>query len=124
MIADIQRATHLIGLHLERAELGVTQAEAHLLAHLHGGEATVGELHRAFGHKRSTLTSVLDRLESRGYVTREVNPDDRRSFVVALTREGGRVARRVTRVLDDLERVIRHEPDIAAVADRLLVELE
>jgi DNA-binding MarR family transcriptional regulator len=124
MIADIQRATHLIGLHLERAELGVTQAEAHLLAHLDGGPATVGELHRAFGHKRSTLTSVLDRLEERGYVTRTVNPDDRRSFVVTLTREGARTARRVTQVLDRLERTIRSEPDIASVAERLLLDLE
>jgi DNA-binding MarR family transcriptional regulator len=124
MIQEIQRAAHLIGLHIDRAGLGVTQAEAHVLAHLAGGSATVGELHRAFGHKRSTLTSVLDRLEERGYVTRTVNPDDRRSFVVATTRTGAAVARRVTRVLDELERAIRGEPDIGAVADRLLLDLE
>jgi DNA-binding MarR family transcriptional regulator len=124
MIADIQRATHLIGLHLERAGLGVTQAEAHLLARLADGPATVGELHREFGHKRSTLTSVLDRLEERGYVERTVNPDDRRSFVVTTTREGGRVARRVRRAFDELERTIRGAADIAAVAERLLFDLE
>jgi DNA-binding MarR family transcriptional regulator len=97
----------------------VTQAEAHVLAHVSAGPATVGELHSAFGHKRSTLTSVLDRLEERGYVERTVNPDDRRSFIVTTTREGVRVAKRVARTFDVLETAIRGRRDVAAVADAL-----
>jgi DNA-binding MarR family transcriptional regulator len=120
MIGDIERAAHLIGAHIDRAGLGVTQAEAHVLAQLaRHGPATVGELHRTFGHKRSTLTSVLDRLEERGYVTRTVNPQDGRSLIVTTTRAGGRVAKHVMRVLDELEDAIRGAPDIAAVADAL-----
>jgi DNA-binding MarR family transcriptional regulator len=119
MIGDIERAAHLIGVHIDRAGLGVTQAEAHVLARLSVGPATVGELHRAFGHKRSTLTSVLDRLEERGYVTRTVNPADRRSLIVKPTSSGTRAAKRVTRVLDELEDAIRGERDIAGVADAL-----
>jgi DNA-binding MarR family transcriptional regulator len=119
MIREIERAAHLIGLHVERAGLGITQAEAHILGRLADGPATVGELHHEFGHKRSTLTSVLDRLEERGYVTRTVNPDDRRSLIVKPTSSGTRAARRVTRVLDELEDAIRGERDIAGVADAL-----
>ena len=47
---------------------------------------------------------MLDRLEERGYVSRTVNPDDRRSFVVTTTRVGAAAARRVRKVLDELER--------------------
>jgi DNA-binding MarR family transcriptional regulator len=119
MIREIECAAHLIGLHVERAGLGITQAEAHILGRLADGPATVGELHHEFGHKRSTLTSVLDRLEERGYVERSVNSDDRRSFVVTTTREGARVAKRVVRTFDVLENAIRGQRDVAAVADTL-----
>jgi DNA-binding MarR family transcriptional regulator len=116
MIQDLERAVHLIAAHLERAGLGVTQAEAHVLSQLLYGPATVGDLHRAFGHKRSTLTNVLDRLEERGYVERTVNPQDRRSVVVTLTREGTRAARRVRQVLDELEHAVRAEVSARNVA--------
>jgi len=70
------------------------------------GPTTVGELQREFGHKRSTLTNVLDRLEGRGLVRREVNRDDRRSFVVHPTAAGASAAKRIAAVVDDLERAI------------------
>jgi MarR family transcriptional regulator, temperature-dependent positive regulator of motility len=119
MIQDLERAVHLVAVHLDRASLGVTQAEAHVLSQLAAGPATVGELHHEFGHKRSTLTNVLDRLEDRGYVVRTVNPTDRRSLVVTTTRAGAAAARRVRKVLDELERAVRaevSERDLAAVA--------
>jgi DNA-binding MarR family transcriptional regulator len=125
MIQDLERAVHLLALHLDRASLEVTQAEAHLLTQLADGPITVGELHRRFGHKRSTLTSVLDRLEQRGYATRTVKPDDRRTFLVALTREGVAAARRVRKLLDTLERTLLEEVSIrdfaavTAIADAL-----
>jgi DNA-binding MarR family transcriptional regulator len=107
IVAGIERATHLIDVELEQrlAVLEITQAEAHVLARLgRGGSTSPSELHRLFGHKRSTLTNVLDRLEARGWVTREVNPDDRRSFVVSLTRPGRTAAAKVVREVDALER--------------------
>jgi DNA-binding MarR family transcriptional regulator len=61
-------------------------------------------LHHEFGHKRSTLTNVVDRLEQKKLVRRELNPDDRRSFLVRLTPSGRRAARRITEALDELER--------------------
>ena len=109
IIPAIHRATHAVALLLAQApELGVTQAEAHVLSHLaDGGEATIAEIHEAFGHKRSTLTSVLDRLEARELVTREVNPEDRRSFVVRLTRQGRSLAAKVSAHLEQVEGEIR-----------------
>ena len=62
LIPHIHRATHRIGMHIAGLDdPSVNQAEAHVLAHLaSAGESTIGQVHRAFGHKRSTLTSILD----------------------------------------------------------------
>jgi DNA-binding MarR family transcriptional regulator len=122
MVATIERSAHLIASYLDRALTGLamTQAEAYVLAQLHRrGPASIGELHREFGHKPSTLTSVLDRLENRGWVRREINPADRRSFVIQLTRPGRPAAREVTDVLDALERRVA-----AAVTPRDLAGLQ
>ena len=105
LIPNIHRATHAIALALASdPKLDVTQAEAHVLAHLHEtGEARISELHARFGHRRSTLTSVLDRLEQRGLVQRRNDPDDRRSFIVAPTRAGRTTAAAVHRTLSAIE---------------------
>ena len=92
---------HIAGL----SDPAVNQAEAHVLAHLaSAGEATIGQVHRAFGHKRSTLTSILDRLEERRLIARTSDERDRRTFVVSLTKTGRAAARRVTSHLEAFER--------------------
>lgn len=107
-IPSIHRATHRIGLSLaDLRDDGLSQGEAHILAQLaEHSPATVGELHRGLAHRRSTLTSILDRLERRGLVTRDVGTTDRRTFVITLTAGGRKVARRVHDHLTELERSI------------------
>jgi DNA-binding MarR family transcriptional regulator len=99
IILNVQHASHSIGRHLELAlaDVGVDQGEAHVLSALAAGPRPIAELVEAVGVKRSTLTNILDRLESRGLVRREINPADRRSFVVRPTRGGVRAARKVAR---------------------------
>jgi DNA-binding MarR family transcriptional regulator len=105
LIPQIHRTTHQIGLYIERSGLELNQGEAHILAHLvSDGDTTVGELHKAFAHKRSTLTSVLDRLVARRLIRRQVRSEDRRSFVVSLTPAGKLVARKIHRHLEALEK--------------------
>jgi len=96
---------------LDRApHLGGTQAEAHVLTHLSDRrEKTAADIHQAFGHKRSTLTSILDRLEARELITRDVSPEDRRSFLVALTRQGRSLAAKVSAHLEALESDVRRQ---------------
>jgi DNA-binding MarR family transcriptional regulator len=105
IIPGIQRATHLIRHHLETelADLGVDQAEAHVLAVLAAGPAPVASVVEAVGTRRSTLTNVLDRLEARGLARREINPADRRSFTVHPTLAGKRAARKVAAVFSGLD---------------------
>jgi DNA-binding MarR family transcriptional regulator len=106
LILEVHQATHRIGLFLEAAEppLEVSQGEAHLLAWLlEAGDSPMSALHAAFAHKRSTLTSYVDRLEGKRLVRRELRPEDRRSFQVCLTATGKALAGRVHRHLEALE---------------------
>ena len=108
LVHPVHRATHRIGLYLDHLrERRLTQGEAHILALLaHSRRANVADLHRGLAHKRSTLTSILDRLAARGLITRAVGEIDRRTFVVRLTAKGRRLAQRVQRHLSALERAV------------------
>src|SRR5438046_5917232 len=68
-IPPIHRATHRIGLYLaDLGEFGLSQGEAHILAHLAiSGATTMAHLHRSLAHNRSTLTSILARLAAPGF---------------------------------------------------------
>jgi DNA-binding MarR family transcriptional regulator len=108
LVHPVHRATHRIGLYLDDLkERGLTQGEAHILALLaHSRRANVAELHRGLAHKRSTLTSILDRLAARKLITRAASQTDRRTFVVRPTAKGRKLARRVQRHLSKLERAV------------------
>src|SRR5262245_35824939 len=99
LVPRLHRATHQVAVYLDREKerCPVSQAEAHVLSFLseRGGSGSMADLHRSFGHKRSTLTSIVDRLEKRGLVERTIHPEDRRSFLLTLTREGTKLARTI-----------------------------
>ena len=113
LIPQIHRATHRLGLRIT-SSLEVTQAEAHVLQHLVShGACTVGDLQRAFAHRRSTLTSVLDRLAARKLIGRSSSESDRRTFVISLTPAGKAVALQVHAGLQRIE-----ERALAALGSR------
>jgi MarR family transcriptional regulator, organic hydroperoxide resistance regulator len=103
----LQRATHatLQLLTAELADLGLTASEINALANLADGKArSVSELGAAVGSRPTTLTSVLDRLERRGHITRGTRPGDRRAVVIELTPSGREAAATIRQTIDDLER--------------------
>jgi DNA-binding MarR family transcriptional regulator len=108
LVPPIHRATHRIGLYLSDVSAdGLSQGEAHILALLaSAAPATIADLHRGLAHKRSTLTSILDRLADRRLITRTVGTEDRRTFLIAPTARGRAVAARVKRHLADLEQAV------------------
>ena len=108
LVPSIHRATHRIGLYLAGLrDDGLSQGEAHILALLAtSGPATIADLHRGLAHKRSTLTSILDRLAGRGFITREVGANDRRTFLITPTARGRRAAARVHKHLTELEQAV------------------
>jgi DNA-binding MarR family transcriptional regulator len=103
----LQRATHAT-LHLiatELADLDLTASEINALANLADGQGrTVSQLGAAVGARPTTLTSVLDRLERRGHITRGSRAGDRRSVLVELTGSGREAAAVIARTLADFER--------------------
>jgi DNA-binding MarR family transcriptional regulator len=107
VVLALQRATHhtLHALGAALAAEDLSAAEINALANLgEGGTLSVRELSDRTGFRASTVTGILDRLESRGYLTRELDPADRRSFRLPLTEAGQAVAARVLTAIADLER--------------------
>ena len=103
----LQRATHrtLHALSAALTDLNLSGAEINALANLGGGgNLSVRQLSERTGTRASTLTGLLDRLENRGYLTRELDPADRRSFRLPLTEAGRAVASQVLTAIADLER--------------------
>jgi DNA-binding MarR family transcriptional regulator len=107
VLLGLQRATHrtLRALAVALSELDLTASEINALANLADGHPrNVRELSADTGTKTTTLTGVLDRLERRGYLTREPHATDRRSFRLALTADGAAVAGRVRAAVTEIER--------------------
>jgi len=106
-ILALHRATHatLHALTTRLADLDLPAADINVLANLADGAGrTVGALATATATRPSTLTSLLDRLTRRGYLERQSDLADRRSFVVVLTRDGLAAAKRAAEAIADLER--------------------
>ena len=102
----LQRATHhtLHVLSAALADLNLSAAEINALASLGvGGTLNIRQLSERTGTRASTLTSLLDRLENRGYLARELDPADRRSFRLPLTEAGQAVSAQVLAAIADLE---------------------
>jgi DNA-binding MarR family transcriptional regulator len=107
VILALHRATHatLHALTSALADLDLPAADIDVLAILADGAGrTVGALATATATRPSTLTSLLDRLTKRGYIARELDPADRRSFLISLTPAGRAVAEQAAAAIDDLER--------------------
>lgn len=107
MILALHRATHatLQVLAVRLAGLNLSASEINVLANLADGRSrSVGELATDTATKPTTLTSVLDRLVRRGYVTRDLDPADRRSFRVSLTVGGQPAAGAARAAVAALER--------------------
>lgn len=105
-LSPLHKASRQLSVYLEAptGDPGLGSTDGHLITYLRSyAPAPIGELVRVFGIKQSTFTSMLDRLEQAGYVRREMNPDDRRSFLIHITDAGRQVAEQADRTLEALE---------------------
>lgn len=122
----LQRATHatLQVLAAELVDLDLTASEINALANLADGRGrTVSELGAAVGTRPTTLTSVLDRLERRGHITRGSRAGDRRAVLIELTSSGRLAAATIRQTITDLEhRALGNLPADAAAALRTALQ--
>ncbi|MET7283761.1 MarR family transcriptional regulator [Kribbella sp. NPDC005582] len=94
--AALYRIVELARLHREwqravAAESGLTLADCEVilrLAHLEPAERTPSRLARIFHITAGSMTARLGRLESGGYLTRTVQPENRAQIQVELTGKG------------------------------------
>lgn len=106
VILPLQRATHhtLRALSAALAGLHLTSAEINALANLADQRSrSVKQLSEDTGTPATTLTGVLDRLQGRGYLTRDLDAADRRSFRLTLTEAGQAAAAQVHQAVAALE---------------------
>jgi DNA-binding MarR family transcriptional regulator len=75
------------------------------------------------GARPTTLTSVLDRLERRGHITRGPRPGDRRAVLIELTSSGRLTAATIERAVTGLEhRALGNLPADAIAALRTALQ--
>ena len=76
--------------------MGLTPAQFDAIATLGNTDGmSMQELAKRTLVTKGTLTGIVDRLEEKGLVKREVPPNNRRSFTVTLTEEGAQIFNRV-----------------------------
>lgn len=80
--------------------LNLTSVQAMILGFLNQeDQITSSELGKRAELDSATLTGILDRLETAGFIERKGNPDDRRSIRIHLTKKGKPLAREANRVI-------------------------
>lgn len=107
--------------------LGLTAAERHCLSVLAEGAQPAGAIAGAIGLTPAAVTSLVDRLEARGFVTRQRSETDRRQVLVVPTepmmkaaeRYYGPIAREGEALLDAMS-----SADLAVVRRFLEVTLD
>ncbi|WP_437919168.1 MarR family winged helix-turn-helix transcriptional regulator [Sphingobacterium sp. LRF_L2] len=86
------------------SQFGFTQAAGYILINIHKEGTSVSQLANSTGVKTTSLSRVLNNLESLGFIYREVNSSDKRSVKVYLTdlgREKRKIAKDVVRAFNE-----------------------
>ena len=125
-----QRSTQAFDDAVGRA-LGLNPTDVRCLDWLVDGPKSAGELMRGTGLSSAATTTLIDRLERKGYVQRFRDPSDRRLVMVEMTQWGGQqvgrfygpIVREGARLLDgvtlaELERLTRWLVDAREMTDR------
>ena len=92
------------------AEVDLTPPMAMALKELGEGSMPQGSLAHCLGYDPSSITGLADRLESRGLVERQVDPNDRRIKRLAISPTG-------RALLDDVHDRLRHRLPVALRLD-------
>ncbi|MGE0392014.1 MAG: MarR family winged helix-turn-helix transcriptional regulator [Vicinamibacterales bacterium] len=69
-----------------------------------GDSLPLGQLAERLSCVKSNVTQLVDRLEADGYVSREADPNDRRSKLAVITPEGRKVYAEGAKIQESVER--------------------
>lgn len=89
-----------------------TSTQCHLLTELErSGPQALGDLGQRLYLEKSWVSRAVESLVKAGLVQKSPNPQDARSWIVALTHEGHRTVAALNRTLDDhAEQLLEHLP--------------
>lgn len=87
------RLQRLSKIHLE--QFGLSDTEYGIIKSLEDSALTLSKLSQLMLKVNSNITAMVDRLEKKGLVKREPDPDDRRVILVRLTEAGIRLRNEV-----------------------------
>ncbi len=98
------------------SDLNITAVQAMVLRFLYDEDGVTSiDLGKKTELDSSTMTGILDRLESAGFIVRKDNPDDRRSIRIHLTEKGkitgGEVAKRMEDANGDFLSTLNNEEE-------------
>ncbi len=70
---------------------------------------TPGEISKALGISKASLSQILSSLESRGFLKRSIKEDDARSLCLGLSLTGIKKANRIVKFLDSFEQDLENK---------------
>ena len=108
--------------HLDPLDLTYTQYIA-MMVLWERREVTVKALGQSLWLDSGTLTPVLKKLESKGYISRRRFEDDERSVMVAVTTKGDRLRERAVRIPEQVGACVRLSPEEAMTLHGLLYKV-
>ncbi|NKZ02967.1 MarR family transcriptional regulator [Actinomadura latina] len=135
VLGRLSRVTRIAERELKNLfnEFGLERGEFDVLATLRraapSGGMTAGMLARSSMVTSGAVTNRLDRLVAKGYVTRDLDPANRRTVIVALTPAGRElIDRAVAAHVDNERRILAaldqgQQDDLAATLRTLLLSL-
>lgn len=104
IIASLRRIIRAVDLHSRKLmeHSGMTGPQLAALQEIHRrGAVSAGDVARAIHLSQGTVTGILGRLESRGYITRSRSETDRRATVIRMTPAGKAVLAQAPSLLQD-----------------------
>jgi DNA-binding MarR family transcriptional regulator len=116
------RATELTRIFLTRASVPVSRTEAGVLRALADEPCRITELAAREGLTQPGITLLVNRIQERGWVSREPDPTDRRAVLVTLTPAGQKTVDRLRaeyRALLHEEMATLADDDVQTLADAI-----
>lgn len=76
------------GFHVLAEKHGLTNMQLYAMNAIHHGQTTMARVAHSLHCDASNVTGIIDRLVAQGLVTRQEDPEDRRTKVLQLTDKG------------------------------------
>lgn len=85
-----ERLKYQADIRLKESGLTMSQFQTMFFIHTHGGAVTQKEIETHLQVSHPTVVGIISRMEKKGFLTVEVNPDDHRGRIVRTTEKSDR----------------------------------